>query len=383
MNTSLNFTKQALLKIEPPKSNRVTYYDTKEKGLTLIVSYGGSKIFYLYKWISNKPYRIKIGNFPDLSVPEAREKAIGLKGQVAKGINPVKEKAKLSNALTFRQLFDKYIQDHAKQHKRSWKQDIANMDRYAPSLYGVKVSNIEREDIQKLFNELTQTGKKITANRLLALLSTIFNKAIEWELLEKNPANHITKHQENSRERCLTLEEQSNFFKALEGEPNHKVRDFILLSLFTAARKSNVLSMSWQDICFNKKIWSILTTKNGRPQLLPLGDKAIEILQVRRQQATTGWVFPSETSKTGHLQEPKKVWARVLKNSGIKDLRLHDLRRTLGSCMGDAGASEYIIGQALNHKSSKSTGIYVRLRATDPVREFMNKAIDKLTAGQG
>jgi integrase len=380
MNNAFNFTKEALLKIVPPQTNRDTYYDTKERGLSLIVSYGGSKIFYLYKWIDNKPYRIKIGNFPDLSVPEAREKIIELKNQIAKGINPAKEKVNLSCGMTFKQLFDKYIHDYAKQQKKSWQQDVANMNRYATSLYPIKISNIQREDIQKLFNNLAQTGKKVTANRLLALLATIFNKAVEWELLDKNPTNRITKHKEESRERCLTPQEQGNFFKALEEELNHKVRDFILLSLFTAARKSNVLSMRWEDICFTRNTWSILNTKNGRPQLLPLGDKVIEILQKKKKLAASEWVFPSETSKTGHLQEPKKVWARVLKKAGIKDLRLHDLRRTLGSCMGDAGASEYIIGQALNHKSSKSTGIYVRLRASDPVREFMNKAIEKLTA---
>ncbi len=94
MTNSLNFTKDNLLKIEQPTTGRDTYKDTKEKGLILIVSYGGSKIFYLYKLVDGKPTRIKIVSFPDLSVAEAREKVLELKNQIAKGYNPTEEKLK-------------------------------------------------------------------------------------------------------------------------------------------------------------------------------------------------------------------------------------------------------------------------------------------------
>lgn len=95
----LNFTKDSLHKIEPPKEKRDVYRDTKETGLILIVSYGGSKIFYLGKMIQKEYYRIKIGRFPDLSIVDARAKAAELKSQIAKGINPIKENSKVSNEL--------------------------------------------------------------------------------------------------------------------------------------------------------------------------------------------------------------------------------------------------------------------------------------------
>ena len=154
---SFNFTQDKLLKAEIPTTNRLTYKDTKEKGLILIASYGGSKVFYFYKKIKGKPYRIKIGIFPDLSVGEARDKATEYKNQIAKGINPAEEKSKLSGEMTFKQLFDKYINEHAKHNTKSWKDDIAEMDRKAKHLYNVKLSDITRDNINKLFNKITET----------------------------------------------------------------------------------------------------------------------------------------------------------------------------------------------------------------------------------
>ena len=73
------------------------------------------------------------------------------------------------------------------------------------------------------------------------------------------------------------------------------------------------------------------------------------------------------------MTSPKRAWQRMVENSGIKDIRPHDLRRSLGSWMVNTGASIAIIGGALGHKDAKSTEIYARL-ATDPVKDAMEKA---------
>jgi integrase len=75
--------------------------------------------------------------------------------------------------------------------------------------------------------------------------------------------------------------------------------------------------------------------------------------------------------------EPKTAWKRILTRAGIQDLRIHDLRRTLGSWQAATGASLPIIGKSLGHKSLGATQIYARLNL-DPVRESLNKATDAL-----
>ncbi|WP_341794084.1 MULTISPECIES: tyrosine-type recombinase/integrase [unclassified Rickettsia] len=159
------------------------------------------------------------------------------------------------------------------------------------------------------------------------------------------------------------------------------MKDYVYISLYTGARKSNVLSMEWQEINLTDKTWHIPAhkSKNGIPHLLPLAGKAIEILSERNKEKNNGWVFPSpRKSKSGHFQEPKKKWQKIVKKAGLEDFRIHDIRRTMGSWMAINGASQYIIGKALNHKSPKSTKIYARL-SIDPVRAFMEKAIDSIT----
>ena len=80
---------------------------------------------------------------------------------------------------------------------------------------------------------------------------------------------------------------------------------------------------------------------------------------------------------TGSVFDPKKAWERVRERSGLTDVRMHDLRRTLGSWQALAGTSLQVIGKSLGHKSMKATEIYARL-TTDPVRESVEKATQNM-----
>src|SRR6185503_5001402 len=97
--------------------------------------------------------------------------------------------------------------------------------------------------------------------------------------------------------------------------------------------------------------------------------------------APTQYVFPG-SGKSGHLEEPKKGWQRILTRAGIADLRIHDLRRTLGSWQAKQGASLAIIGKSLNHKNQNTTAIYARLDL-DPVRDSVNTATSAMMAAAG
>ena len=107
-------------------------------------------------------------------------------------------------------------------------------------------------------------------------------------------------------------------------------------------------------------------------------EDAYQSLKRRKKDADSVWVFPG-TGKEGHLVDPKKAWLRITKRGGFEDLRIHDLRRTLGSWLAASGVSLPIIGKTLGHKSSQSTQIYARLNL-DPVRESLKKATDAMFA---
>jgi integrase len=114
-----------------------------------------------------------------------------------------------------------------------------------------------------------------------------------------------------------------------------------------------------------------------------LVDQALAVLREREisDDKDDTWVFPG-AGKTGHMVEPKKAWRRILQRANIQNMRIHDLRRSLGSWQAATGANLSIIGKTLNHKQVSTTAIYARLNI-DPVRESMNTATEAmLKAGQ-
>jgi integrase len=131
--------------------------------------------------------------------------------------------------------------------------------------------------------------------------------------------------------------------------------------------------MRWDQIDFDLHLWHIPITKNKESQTLPLTELAMRLLEDRHERRESDeWVFPSN-SVTGHVVEPKAGWRKFLDRTGLKDLRMHDLRRTLGSYMAMNNQSLQIIGKALGHKSTTATQIYSRL-ASDPIKQAMEVA---------
>lgn len=186
-----------------------------------------------------------------------------------------------------------------------------------------------------------------------------------------------------SRERFLSADELARWFQAVANLQRETTRDFLLMALFTGARRSNVCAMRWQEIDFDRRVWTIpgIHFKNGEPMPVVLVDQAMTILERRKDDSQSQWVFPGG-GRTGHLIDPKDAWQKVAKEANLADVRLHDLRRTFGSWMAAGGSSLQIVGKALGHKSQTSTQIYSRL-SLDPVREAVSAAVNAIeTASQ-
>lgn len=430
MGKQFNFTKAALDALPlPDAGDRLVCHDTKTTGLQIRVSSSGVKTFSLYRRIKGgSPERVTLGRYPEMSIEQARRKSAEINAAIEFGANPAEVKRAHKGELTFGDLFKQYLDRHAKPRKRTWEDDEQRYQQYLEKpLDSKKLSSITRQSIALIHADITKAGHPVVANRVLALISSIFGRTLEWGLVESNPARGIRRNPEKSRDRFLQSNELPRFFAALAEEPNSTVRDYFLLSLLTGARRSNVLAMRWADINLDEGIWRIPETKNGTPHNVTLSPEALAILDNRRQAAKRDatYVFPGH-GKTGHLMEPHKGWLRIFdrdeltqiidrlesegrqladanapersnlmpesieaklararrlaKQSGIniddvriQNLRIHDLRRTLGSWQAKTGASMAIIGKSLNHKSQQTTAIYARLDL-DPVRQSVNTA---------
>jgi len=378
----VNFTKAKIEGLPLPAKGWTYHYDLKVQGLGIGVGSTGKKSFILYRKINGIPERITLGRYPDLTIEQARGKASEINSAIAKGANPARIKRGERAELTFNDLFEEYLERHSKPNKKTWDEDKAKYDNNLAKPLGKKrLSTIDRASIAAIHSAITKEGYPAKANRIKTLISSIFGWGISAGLCQANPALGIRLNREYSRDRFIQRDEFPRFFQALADEQNDAMKDYFLLSLLTGARRSNVLAMQWKDVNLKSGEWYIKETKNRTPQTVTLSPEALTVLRNRKPSEPTTFVFPGKGS-TGHLIEPKKGWKRILERAGIDDLRIHDLRRTLGSWQAKTGASLSIIGKSLNHKNPSTTAIYARLDL-DPVRESVNTATSAMMAAAG
>ena len=360
----------------PAAGKRQVIYDTETPKLAMRITHTGVRAFYVVKRMGGTMVWLKLGTFPDMTCEQARKEADKVLGEFAKGENPAAVKRAVKKELTFGEAFNDFL---ARKRKRDGspisdktKKDYKDLLRlYLDGIEGKRLSVIERNEIKAIHARTTKKSAA-QADRVVAVVSAVFTFMLAHEQFAgQNPATRIQKNPAPSRDRFLQADELTPFFKALSESTNEIMRDFFLLALLTGARRANVSEMRWGDIDLEVGVWRIAKTKNGTPQSVTLSPEAVKVLE-SREAGGGEYVFPGD-GKTGHIVEPKKAWATLLKAAGIGNLRIHDLRRTLGSWQARTGASLPIIGKSLNHKTHQATAIYARLDL-DPVRQSVNTA---------
>jgi integrase len=246
--TTVNFTKSVLSGIEaPPKdSKRVIYRDAYQKGLVLMVTYGGTKTFYFSCRINRRKKLLKIGQFPYTSIDNAREKAFLLNKDIKNNINPLEVQQK-TKIITLDDFFNnEYVPKYANIYKKesSCKENKRIFKRHFKDFKNRTMQSITRNEIDTLHKAVGQNSGIYLANRCLALIRHIFNIAIQFEFLNMNPASKIKMYPEKSRDRFLQPSEMTAFMNALESSKNTQLKNLILLLLYTGQRKMRVKTLS-------------------------------------------------------------------------------------------------------------------------------------------
>ncbi len=436
--THISFSKERLAALPIPEAGkRATYHDAKIQGLQLRVSSTGIKTFSVYRRMKGgQPERVTLGRFPAMTVDQARKQATTINAEIEAGSNPAAVRRAIREEPTFAEMFEQFLTEKKKRDgtplsertKRDYR-DVVRM--YLGPIKSDKLSHITRAEVKAIHAQTTKKSPA-QADRAILVVSSVFSFAADLEIYEgTNPASRIQKNPAPSRDRFAQASELPHLFAAIA---ESSLSDFFLLSLLTGARRSNVQAMAWRDLDLDARVWRISMTKNGTPQNVTLSPEAVAALKARkRTTGTSPFVFPGE-GKTGHLVEPKKAWAAVLLRASLRrlldhleglgkltaeerqqaeqrittapaaaakryraiadalqidpaiydmtDLRIHDLRRTLGSWQAKTGASLAIIGKSLNHKTHQATAIYARLDL-DPVRQSVETATQAMLEAAG
>ena len=368
-------------KLTKSKIDRFTYsggadvrWDTLVTGLGLRIYPSGRKSFMLsYRNAHGEKQRMTLGRFgSELTLDQARALAKDHLSAVRHGRDPLKEKQEAAQGETIQDLITAYIERHAKPRKRSWKEDERRLNYHIPNSWRQKKAKAITRDLVADLHGRIGRDAPYEANRLLALLSKMFELAKVWghrEETSPNPAQGIEKFPETKRKRWVKPEEVPALIAAIDQEANIYVRAAIFLYLLTGLRKTELLQAKRSDIDFNRAELRLPYTKAGEEQVAPLNAAAMAIIQATPVVHDNPYLLPGRRHGQ-HLVNITKPWIRIRRQAGIEDVRLHDLRRTVGSWLSQSQVEINTVKAALRHADLSTTLTYARLGA-DPAREAM------------
>jgi len=389
------FSKRAIeaLPAHDPKSpsRETEYTDAECIGLHLRVSKNGRRFFqHRYRFLGRKKC-ISLGEFPHVSLQEARRRVSEHKALLARDVDPGDERAQKRNDLTFAQFAQEFYLPHATMHKKTWQEDVWKIERRLnPVLGELRLSTITARDLTTFHSREKERTSATTANHHLTLVKRMLNLAVKWGLLEKSPAAGLDKFKEPPhRERYLTKEELPRFLTALDGLDDRLSVAAIKLLLFTGCRRNEVLSLTWNQVRLEEGRLFLPVTKNGRSRSVLLNARARDVLlglaAVRKQSVRTRlseFVFPSRSgTRKGHLYDLRKPFEQACGRSGIEGLRIHDLRHSFATIAIQGGASLYDVQKLLGHSDIAMTQRYAHMvdeslqRATDNVAQVIDRAV--------
>jgi integrase len=372
-------TEQRISVLEKPPRGATYTYDSVAPSLAVRVTAAGVRTFVVVKKIKGKAQRITLGRFPGLQLDDARQAAKGIAGEMAHGHDPVAlRRSARARKVTLADLWPAYL-THLKQRNRTWARDKERWEKDVnPSLGRKALTDISRGDCQALINRIG-AKRAISANRVASFLSAFFSFTVRSDRLALNPAKGLMRFPESGRARVLKSDELPALLDAIETEGEPWASVFQML-IYTGARRGSVAGMRWEDIDLNATLWTIPANvaKNKTATPVPLTIPAITLLRARlNQNAGEQWVFPSPMGHT-HLVGLPKAWARILKRAAISNLRIHDIRRSVGTALARTGASPHVIATGLGHRSMASAKAYVQLAGED-ARQALGDAVAALT----
>ena len=381
------FTHQLIADLPPhdpaSPSREAEYSDEEVRGLRLLVSKTNRKTFFLRYVLDQRKGVVRIGEWPAMSLKDARTRAHELKGRIAHGEDPREDKALRVAMPTVEEFaLGDYLQ-WAKVHKRSWRDDEIRLHKeILPRIGKRRLSDLTTRDVQAIHLAMKETHAAATCNRYLALVQRMLSYAIEMGVIEVNVAKRCKKLAENNaRQRYLSSAEISALLKALDGLANRSIAAAVKFLLFTGLRKGEALTLRWENVQREQATVFLPKTKNGTSRTVLLNSLAqgvIEEMWAARKDDHP-FVFPGKCKGKGIIN-PQRPFAEACKMAGLEGIVLHHLRHTFASISISSGATLYDVQRLLGHSQSSTTQRYAHLqteaarRASENVARQINQA---------
>jgi integrase len=392
-------TEQLVRGLDTPLKGLRFVWDDKITGFGVRVTANGTKAFVFRYVAGGRGGKERLwtigqhGEAPKWSVAAARAKADDIAAELRNtGRGPFERQdldRQAAEAEAARpdvaRLCADYLERHApRKRDRSAATDRSMISRYLlagdrydlsvdelPPLGTKRVDAVTVRDVEDLHNALKATPYQ--ANRVLALLSKMFNLAVKWGWRADNPAKGIERFPEERRERWLDCEELRRLAGALDEMASRFPRavNCIRLLLLTGSRKHEAFAAEWGHIDFQRGVWVKPSshTKQKKAEHVPLSAPTLALLAEMKAGSVPGekYLFPGDVPGN-HITDIKKAWALICDKAELDDVRLHDLRHSFASHLVSSGMSLEIVGKLMGHTQVATTKRYAHLADT-PLRE--------------
>ena len=381
VNLTISFLKKLVVGVNQK------YADKTISGLQVRV---GKKTiaFYLRKKSNGKKYEMLLGYYPAITLEEARQMALDKLAAIANYEDI--ESPIVRKQPTVKEALDLWLKGVSDKRKNQ------SLIRCWIPIEDIKIADLKTADISNIFYAMKNTP--IAANHALKALKAAFNKTFKKYQIQ-NPVpfifDNIAKYPEKPRMRMLLEDEAPKIIDMLKQYANKPLyadqAEAILLMLFTGQRKSRVLGITVEQIediarfdvikqmTIIDHIWHVPGNDIKRPVDLPLNDYAWGIISKRIAMRKSGNLF---LWRSKPMKDCRKTIAAVCRECGIKDLHLHDLRRSLGSWMLSSGASIETVSKTLGHSSIRVTEqVYAHL-LNSKGRDATTTALDAMLKGK-
>lgn len=386
-----------------PVTSDTLYRDTDLKGFALRAKPSGARAWVVqYRNRAGRTRKLALGKVGVLTPEEARQRARDALVAVSKGGDPSADRHAERADLTVSELVERYLKDGPadKPTKKasSWTIDASNLRRHVVPILGRKsVSSVTSADVQRFQRDVTEGKTKAdakgakkrgrvrvrggsgTARRATVVLAAMLAWAVGRGMRADNPAKGVSLNKSNRRERFLSAAELAKLGEAmakLEGQGvNAGSLAIVRLLILTGARKTEIASLRWEHVDFERKALRLPDSKTGA-KVVPLGAPALDVLSHLTRHEGSPWVFPATRGKGYHLGA-SVVWRKLVKVAGLKGVRLHDLRHGFASFAVADGDSLYLVGKVLGHTQAATTQRYAHLQL-DPVRAVADRTSRKI-----
>ena len=395
---SNRLTAKAVENIKPDVARREVP-DGAIRGMYLCIQPSGRKSYVLRYRHAGKPRKLTIGP-AEMGLGEARKLASSARAAIAAGRDPQGEKATAKEAAreaaipkrdSVEAVVAEFIEKHidrtnkpstAKEYVRLLDKEIVEPWRDR------RLADISRRDVNRLLDDIVERGAPVASNRVLAILRKLCKWAVSREVIEYSPCEGVSaRSTETPRDRLLDDRELRLVWKAAD-TLDWPYGPIVKLLLLSGQRRGEVVGMRWDEVDFEKKLWSLpaARVKNKRPHALSLPSLAIGILQaLPRLENDEGLIFPARGKSIDPVSGFSKAKLRLdhaiaelVEAEGSPPLAqfgLHDIRRSVASGMAKLGVDLHVIERCLNHVSGSFggiVGVYQKYRFEDAMRRAMD-----------